>query len=176
MTGAIAFTPYDIKIDLDAPGIGPTAGPRTKTVTFYGNYDFAAATSATDDVNAPTTLWTTAHDGALAPADWARQAPADGSFGKLWFGVDSGPEADLYVVSPALTVSGTGSFGFTFKHHYSFEADASFNYDGGVLEITKDAGTTWTDIGASITTNGYPGTIFTAAQVAGDASPIIGRM
>ena len=56
-------------------------------------------------------------------------------------------------MSPQLHV-GAGNFSFTFKHHFSFEADSDFNYDGGVIEVSTD-GTTWTDVGSSIMTNGY---------------------
>ena len=178
LTGATGFTTFDIKVDLDGPNLVPTAGPRTQTLTFYGNYDWTASSSATDNSDAPTTIWTTTHDAALAgsPTDWARQAPAMG-FGQLWFGQDVGATADLSLVSPPLHV-GTGAFSFTFKHHYSMEQDASTTpptyYDGGVLELSTNGGTSWTDIGTSITTNGYTAaaTMFTDAT---DNNPLAGR-
>ena len=51
----------------------------------------------------------------------------------MWFGVNSPPEADLRLVSPPLTVAATGNFGFTFNHHYSFETDGTFFYDGASM-------------------------------------------
>ncbi|MEO6670653.1 MAG: M36 family metallopeptidase [Ferruginibacter sp.] len=53
---------------------------------------------------------------------------------------------------------------FTFWHYYNTEA----GWDGGVVEISTNGGTTWTDLGANITTNGYNGSV-------GGTNPIAGR-
>jgi MYXO-CTERM domain-containing protein len=144
-------------------------------MTFYGNYDWAAASSATDDVNAPGTLWSASHDGALADGDWTR-IPATGAFGKLWFNADTGATSDQYLISPQLHV-GAGNFSFSFKHHYSFEVDdptaPTMWFDGGVLEASTD-GTTWTDIGANATANGYTASA-TFFSDPSDPSPLKGR-
>ena len=58
----------------------------------------------------------------------------------------------------------------SFKHFYDFEAFPA-NFDGGIIEyLTDDAGTTWTDIGPFIETNGYRGTI-----ASGYHNPLQGR-
>ncbi len=54
----------------------------------------------------------------------------------------------------------------SFRHWFSTES----NYDGGVLEASIDAGTTWTDMGAYITSGNYTGTMATNSN-----SPIGGR-
>jgi hypothetical protein len=61
---------------------------------------------------------------------------------------------------------GAGS-SLTFWHRYEFEGT---NYDGSVLEISTNGGTTWTDLGAYITANGYNGTINTCCS-----NPLGGR-
>jgi len=43
----------------------------------------------------------------------------------------------------------------TFWHRYHMEE----GYDGGVLEISTDGGSTWTDLGSAVTAGGYTGTI-----------------
>jgi hypothetical protein len=175
LVGVTGFTTFDIKIDLDAPNLVPTPGPRSTTQTFYSNYDWAPASSATDDVNAPGTLWSASHDGTLADGDWTR-IPATGAFGQLWFNADTGATADQYLASPQLHV-GSGNFSFSFKHHYSFEVDKPTMttkwFDGGVIEASTD-GTTWTDIGASATANGYTAsaTLFNDPT---DPNPLAGR-
>jgi plastocyanin len=46
----------------------------------------------------------------------------------------------------------------TFWHRYLFENPTTC-YDGGVLEVSTNGGTTWTDAGTNITSGGYNGTV-----------------
>ncbi|HEX6836334.1 MAG TPA: M36 family metallopeptidase, partial [Polyangia bacterium] len=62
LTGATGITNVPIKIDLDAPAIGPTPGPRTQTLTVNTNFDWANASSASDDFDDPSGPWTFSHD------------------------------------------------------------------------------------------------------------------
>ncbi len=55
----------------------------------------------------------------------------------------------------------------TFWHRYQFEDP---DYDGAVLEISTDAGNTWSDLGPHITANGYTGVINS-----GYSNPLGGR-
>ena len=69
----------------------------------------------------------------------------------------------LTTISPvAIPAGGTLSF----WHRWNLES----GFDGAVLEISTNGGTTWVDAGPLITTNGYNGTIST-----GFGSPIAGR-
>ena len=66
------------------------------------------------------------------------------------------------LVTPAvlLPVSPTGAV-LTFRHRYNFETD----FDGGVLELSTNGGTTWNDIlsaGATFITGGYTRTLSAA--------------
>jgi uncharacterized protein (TIGR03382 family) len=163
-----------VEVDLEAADLQPTAGPRVYPLTYFGNYDFQPAASASDDVDAPTTLWTASHDPALANADWARAETAT-VFGKHWVGIDTPSASDIYLTSPPLKV-GAGPFGFTFAHAWNLEGDAGAGefYDGAVLELSTDDGKTWIDLGDKITANGYVGNII--ADPAGQFhSPLTGR-
>jgi len=65
---------------------------------------------------------------------------------------------DDRLVSPAVDLSSTSKL--IFWHRYGFESA----FDGGVLEISSDGGTTWTDVlegGGSFAEGGYDGSIST---------------
>ena len=134
-------------------------GPRTQTVNFTVNKDSVAASRASDDVEADLVAWTFASVGTPPSANsWARVE--SGPLAHRFLGVDSASTADLRMQSPPLQV-GTGPFSFTFSNRWSFEFDptgAGTAFDGSVLELSTDNGTTWTDIGASATP-GYTGTL-----------------
>ena len=69
-------------------------------------------------------------------------------------------------LSGALTVPASGG-SLTFWHRYAFEVP---DYDGGVLEASTNGGSTWTDMGSSITSGGYNGTVNS-----GFSNPLAGR-
>jgi hypothetical protein len=56
---------------------------------------------------------------------------------------------------------------FSFWHQYKTEYD----YDGAVIEISSDGGTTWSDLGPYITANGYTGMLSSDYE-----NPLGGRM
>lgn len=136
-----------------------TPGPRTQTVNFTVNKDSVAAARATDDVEADLVAWTFASVGTPpSTRSWARVET--GPLAHRFVGVDAPSTADLRLESPPLAV-GPGAFSFTFSNRWSFEFDptgAGTAFDGAVLELSTDNGTTWTDIGASATP-GYTGTL-----------------
>lgn len=51
-----------------------------------------------------------------------------------------------------------------FKHAYGFEDSGGTTYDGGVVEYSTNAGSTWTDAGSLFSHNGYNGTINSASN------------
>jgi MYXO-CTERM domain-containing protein len=117
------------------------------------NYDDKPASSATDDVESAKPIWTMDH-GKGKPRDaWTRQGDTTNHF---WHGDDTPSPADESLVSPDLKVAATGDFTISFGHTYKFEMDPGSAsdagaavptyFDGAVLEITSDGGTTWEDI------------------------------
>ena len=146
-------------------------GDRLATASFRVNTDELAGASKTDDVEASGSPWIAGGSPAFdSGSGWRRIAAS--ALDHRWLGPDpgSGP-TDQFVVSPALQVSASGSFAFTFRHRYGFENDTTPTYyDGGVLEISTDGGANWTDIGASASP-GYNGTLSTCCS-----NPLGGRL
>ena len=133
-----------------------------------GNYDDVLSQSSSDDVESAHPAWTPGFNPALDTSEpWRRLAvtPSD----HRWLGPDSNALADQYLMSPALNVAATGSFSFSFSHRYSFETDGTSFFDGGVIEISNNGGSSWTDIGASAS----PG--YTGSLSAGGGNPLSGR-
>lgn len=68
-----------------------------------------------------------------------------------WFGEDVPDTTDAsLVVGPAAVPSSQGAV-LSFWHYYNLES----TYDGGVLEISTDNGTTWQDLGSNIQSGSY---------------------
>ena len=77
---------------------------------------------------------------------------------------------NLVLVNALAIPANATSASLTFWHNYGFEYSGNSFYDGGVLELSTDAGTSWADAGAQITVGGYNGTIAT-----GSGNPLAGR-
>ena len=76
------------------------------------------------------------------------------------FAPDLPDVSDQYLeLTNAISIpSGSGSATLTFWHAYDMES----TYDGGVLEVSTDGGTTWVDVlaaGGSFISGGYDATI-----------------
>ncbi|WP_394849509.1 M36 family metallopeptidase [Pendulispora brunnea] len=118
-----------------------------QTIQTTVNFDDAPKTAMADDVEsngAP--AWTMTH-GTTDLKAWSRRA--DGP-NHVWHGNDTGTSGDESLVSPDLTV-GNDDFTISFKHRYVFEYgfdddNAPVFFDGAVLEVSEDNGTTWKDV------------------------------
>jgi hypothetical protein len=115
--------------------------------------DEVLASSAQDDVEAPTSAWTP--QGTLASSVWALTETAPGAH--AWLGTDWSSPSDTYLVSPALDIGANGLV-VTFQHRYQFEQSQNVNWDGGVIEVSKDGGQNWDDV-VSYVDPGYDGTL-----------------
>lgn len=67
-----------------------------------------------------------------------------------WHADNPAEVGDQYLESTLFTVPALSS-ALSFWHSYDLEA----SWDGGVVEISTDSGTTWVDLGGAITVNGY---------------------
>jgi len=160
MDGATGVEDYILDVQLSSPNI---PHPYSTSLSLRGNAGVTLGASSLDDVEAEDTVWTTGGFG----GSWQRQNfSATPPFNHRWSGTDASNLADVYLISPPLQVSSSGSFGWSMQHRYSFEADGGANYDGAVVEISTDNGATWDDIGA-FASPGYNGTI-----AAGGGNPL----
>jgi len=73
----------------------------------------------------------------------------------VWWGPDNNGQIDgikpstpdqQSLASPVLQV-GAGPVTIAFRHRFAFEIGG---WDGGVIELSTDGGTTWTDVGAGV--------------------------
>ncbi|MBS1605082.1 MAG: M36 family metallopeptidase [Bacteroidetes bacterium] len=128
-----------------------TAG-ETKTFTVTANVTGSYATPDTliNDTRDPANYtWTASAFGAYEFTDVTTKAH---SGSHSWFATDQTSQ-DMRLTSGNL-VPGTVST-LSFWHYYSTES----TFDGGVVEISTDGGTTWTDLGPYMTQNGYNSSI-----------------
>ncbi len=95
------------------------------------------------------------------PDVWSREG--DGS-NHIWHADDLATTSDESLVSPDLVV-GQSPFVIAFSHRFSFEKGPAVPggpdvfFDGGVLEVSEDGGTTWNDV-STYTDPGYPLTLY----------------
>ena len=141
------------------------AGPRTSTLYARGNTD--EVPSANENVETLTQPWVAAGT-PLADGQW-RTVEA-GALDHRFNGPDFGDIADHTLTSPPLQVAASGNFSFSMQTAWDFERDATNFYDGGVVEISTDNGTTWNDVGLGVLAPGYGAPLFT-----GSGNPLSGR-
>jgi hypothetical protein len=178
LNGAVGLESTDFSIEIEARELGLPDG--LKVVATHGlNYDEKPAASTTESVEADDNGWTITGDPATSPnvASWQRRALSP--IQHVFWGPDNngqtdGEKADLpdeqALVSPTLRV-GAGPLVLSFQHRFAFETG---NWDGGVIEISTDGGTSWTDVGGSL----YNGAISAASDAPlGPARPaFVNRM
>ncbi|MCC6651331.1 MAG: M36 family metallopeptidase, partial [Candidatus Eisenbacteria bacterium] len=164
LTGAVPGELVEFSFAVDDPAL-LVPGPRVATLTDYVHLDEELSTSDLAETHHTTWTYGSAPGGSGEP--WGRVEVAPGSH--AYHVNDAGGIADLTLTSPPLSVSPSTPFSFTFQHRWSFEFDSGANYDGGVVELSNDGGTSWTDIGGLAST-AYNGTLFS-----GSGNPLSGR-
>ena len=170
VAGATTFETATITISADDPTL-QIARPVLQSVTVIINADEKANQSKTDTVETAHTAWTTGNSTGVNAVDsnWRRIAVSGTDH--RWLGPDVATPQLTWLQSPPISVTGTGNFSFTFRHRFSFETDASGDYDGGQIQISVDNGATWSDIGGSASP-GYNGTF---ATYDGNDNPLQGQ-
>jgi hypothetical protein len=168
LTGAAGIDAIQFNISFNDPGL-VVAGPRNATQYISANSNTIPASTATDAVEAPATLWTLYSNAAFYTGlpFVRKQTPA--SINHFWFGPDAPVVSDQGIVSPVFTVNGSGSVNVQFDHSFGFEFDGGGNYDGGVVEFSVNGGA-FTDMGVAGGLPNYNGTIFN-----GSGDPLGGR-
>jgi len=117
------------------------------TSTTYVRLDTDEAPGAqVDPVEAGGTVWTT---GGTHPTEvWSRVERAP--FNSAWHAASFASHSDTWLASPPLQVSANQPFVMHLHHRYDFEAEAedgtSTNWDGAVIELSVNAGSTWQDV------------------------------
>ncbi|MDQ4123101.1 MAG: M36 family metallopeptidase [Acidobacteriota bacterium] len=143
----------DFSITFDDPGL---AIPGAITAHFFTrlNVNEIASATATDNVEALNTLWTTGFNAALSANYPWRRIQSSGTVNHVLHGPDGDVASDQYLISPSFTVDGGGSFNLQFDHSWNFESEGSTHFDGGIIEMKVNGGA-WNDIGGPI----YTGTL-----------------
>jgi large repetitive protein len=120
------------------------AEPVTLSLAERRNADEAADSSAIDRVDTVGTSWTvTRTDKTKTTKKWS--IVSEGA-ARYW-SVPNGTEpSDHRLISAPFSVP-SGAFGLSFKHRFGFESSAERkkDFDGGVVEVSIDAGKTWKD-------------------------------
>jgi len=117
------------------------------------NADLQTGATASDNVEAAPSVW--GADGGSAAVVWTRRADLGGHF---WHADDVGYQSDTRLVSPALQVSMTTPLELRFEHAHKFETSDGKHWDGGVIELSTDAGESWQDV-STFAAIGYGGVI-----------------
>ena len=131
-----AATAYDVTVTV--PDLGGGA-PAPATFSLLGNYDVVANAAFTDTVEASATAWQVTNTPASLGATEIWQRLTVSTTDHRWAGASASQAGTSDLVSPAMFVSASQPLVLTFRHRYSFESPV---FDGGVIEITSDGGTT----------------------------------
>jgi hypothetical protein len=131
----------------------------TVSLTQLTGVDEVAAVSKVDHVETTATPW--APTGTFAGSVWFL---ASIGTNHVFFGQDADFITDTQLVSPALAVSPTDPLIVKIDHAFDLESSGGFFFDGGVIELSSDAGATWTDVAALGVDPGYTGVIFDGAE------------
>jgi len=158
-------TNITISVKVTADDTCDRGGVAIATTLKTGADDIANA-SAVDHVDTRITPWTPT--GALATTFWGRAFDATGN--QAFFVKDAAFPTDTQFVSPVLLASTTAPFVVTLNHAYDLEASGGSLFDGGMIEVSTDAGATWRDVTAFGINPGYTGALFV-----GSDNPLAGR-
>jgi hypothetical protein len=123
---------------------------------YYSNpFHFATTAldiSFTDAIESGDTHW--AHEAVEGKDDWVITTGESHSPTHAWYVPNAEKITDTRLWNTAPVPVGEGET-LSFWHRYQIEE----NFDGAVLEISTNGGSTWTDLGSYITANGYTGTV-----------------
>ncbi len=111
-------------------------------------------TTVNDDLDgsSPAGSWT-------ASSDWSLTnnppGPFSGCAGNGYFAPDNSSASDESLVLAFSLTGPATTLSFTHKYDTESDSEPTGGWDGGIVEISSDGGTRWTDLGSSMTANGY---------------------
>jgi hypothetical protein len=123
-------------------------------------FHFATASldiSFADGIESGDGNWT--HEAVDGKDNWAITSDQFHSPTQAWYVPDAEKITDTRLWNTTPVLLGNGEI-LSFWHRYQIEE----HFDGAVIEISTDGGSTWTDLGPYITANGYNDTISTNYQ------------
>ena len=143
----------------------------TPVILFSQNFDAVAAPALPAG-------WTTAQTGTTPPAIWATTATNPDTPANAAFTNGSATAATNSLISPPIVfpASPTNAV-LSFRHAWAFESGGTYQFDGGILELSTDGGTTYNNVtspsvGGSFTAGGYTGIIL---NITNGKNPIAGQ-
>lgn len=128
-----------------------------------------------DDNETPAIAWTTPVG--VGPNSWSRRAATGtGMTTTVWRANNTEtPGTDQPLVSPAIVLPAAAQnpIQLTYRAFHVFEVDGATGcWDGGLLDISTDGGTTWTQINSQLLTDPYDGTSSGGANPVGAGVPM----
>ncbi|MBL8627826.1 MAG: M36 family metallopeptidase [Myxococcales bacterium] len=135
-----ATGPAAATVDVTIAAAGGCVTTRQVVLPLRLAADDVNASSATDAFDALTSPWT--KDGLDADRAWNLEGAS--ALDRHWRGADLGTLTDTSLISPPLQAGG-GAVTIAFDHSYQFEFSSATYFDGGVIEVSTDDGTTWRD-------------------------------
>ena len=139
-------------------GSAPSAARSFTTVTLPGDCAIGAAANAVYEYGFEAGASGWASSGTLNT--WAQSSARVHSGAFAWRAEDVTSTSDQRLVSPAVTLpSGQLPLTLQFWNYQALEDRTGGCYDGGLLEISTDGGTTFTPITAGLLTDPYDGPI-----------------
>jgi hypothetical protein len=138
----------------------------TVTLTARTGADDVPNAAKIDTAETKASPWTKTGD--FATTFWGHASDVGGN--QVFFAKDAGFPTDTQFVSPPLSASTTEPFVLKFKHAYDLEASGGALFDGGMIEISTNAGATWADVSTFGVNPGYTGMLFV-----GSDNPLGGR-
>jgi hypothetical protein len=141
--GAKPIDPITIDVNVSDPSF-EKGRVRHAVVTTRYQADEAANASAIDHVDTRSTSWVVGGDDAGGMAkQWAR-IPSGSD--QSWFVPNNTVPAEQLLTSKKFTLEGS-TFELAFRHRWSFRVSRQGgDLDGGVLEVSVDAGKSWKDL------------------------------
>ncbi|MCB0010697.1 MAG: hypothetical protein KDE34_02325, partial [Anaerolineales bacterium] len=148
---------------VNACGAGATSTPFSFTTVGDGTScpaGLIVSYSYWEDFDAGAGGWT--HSAATGPDTWALQStnPSPGSGGSNFHANDHDAPSDQRLASPDITLpTGATQLTLQFWNEQAFEDPAGSGgcWDGGILEISTDAGANWTLLNSELLSDPYDG-------------------